>query len=30
MDVRKNDSAVTNADREIVISRVFDASRELV
>lgn len=30
MDARRNDAAVTDADREIVISRVFDASRELV
>lgn len=30
MDARKNDPAVTGTDREIVISRVFDAPRELV
>lgn len=30
MGAKKNDPAVTGADREIVISRVFDAPRELV
>lgn len=30
MDARKNDPATEGADREIVISRVFDAPRELV
>jgi uncharacterized protein YndB with AHSA1/START domain len=30
MDARKNDPAATGSDREIVISRVFDAPRELV
>lgn len=30
MDARTNDSAIAGTDREIVISRVFDAPRELV
>jgi uncharacterized protein YndB with AHSA1/START domain len=30
MDARKNDAKAETADREIMISRVFDAPRELV
>ena len=30
MDASKNKPAITDSDREIIISRIFDAPRELV